>query len=436
MLPDGFNAPATYPQPGYPLFLAPFAALVEPHWGLLRFVGLAVSGLMVLLTWRLARRMLTEGWAIVAALLVAINNVFMIYSGAVMPDVASAAFSLAILLLFAQGIENERDAARLAVAAGFAPLLRPEGFLLIASLCLAFLIRREFRRGFTFAGLALLPSGLWALRNYQQARTASGYFSYWATMCARWDARSLLIHALRVAATYFGEGLLGLVGLPFPALLAFGLASWALMAYGASRQLRGRGEPWVAAMAVYMAGVALLHLAWQIEVVRYLLAVLPIAWIFLLKGATALFGRRRALAASLALFAAGAALRLDASPLREKRPQAAWLPATTAWIRAHVPPDARLQSDFEGSVMLWTGRPAIPFFDVVLDVDHWLGAVRWYRVKYVLFTSAVKSRQLAWLLRRPQIREVYRDASEGTVVLAFEDSSASASLRRGMNRRR
>ncbi|PIR19192.1 MAG: hypothetical protein COV48_03345, partial [Elusimicrobia bacterium CG11_big_fil_rev_8_21_14_0_20_64_6] len=297
-LPDGLGLPATYPPPGYPLLLAPLAWLAEPHWGALRFFGLAASALLVFATWRLARKILSEEWALAAALIVALNNVFLIYSGAVMPDILYAACSL---LLLSEFKENEKSPWRLAAAAGLAALLRPHGLILVASLALALGARRGWRRGVPFALLALLPSGLWAARNYAVARTSSGYLAYWAAMWAQWDFRVQLIHAARVMATYIGQGLLGLVGLSFGLLLAAAAAASALMVYGAFRSLRKNDDAGLTAAAVYAAAILLVQMAWKIEVVRYLLPILPICWIYLLKAVTELSGRRRWPAAGLVL---------------------------------------------------------------------------------------------------------------------------------------
>lgn len=416
MLPDGLGLPATYPPPGYPLLLAPLTWLLEPRWDALRFLGLAFSALLVVLTWRLARRILGERGAAAAALLVALNNVFMLYSGVVMPDIAYAACSLAIFSAFSEANEDLRRPAALAAAAGLTALLRPHGVILIASLGLALWVRRGLRRGLLFSLPALLPSALWAARNYAVARTSSGYMSYWATMWSQLDLRAQLVHCSRVAATYFGEGLLGLVGLPFWFLLAAAAAAAALIVHGAIRALKGRSDAGVLASVIYLACMVFVQMAWRIEVVRYLLPILPICWIFLLKAVADLSGRRRWPAVCFVLLAAAAAVRLDVAFLRGRRLEAVWRPATMAWIGDNVPVGTRVLSYREGAVMLLARRPALPMFDG-LPRDRWPVAARHYQVGYVLLESAATMRKLEWLSRSPGVQEVYRNRDEETLVL-------------------
>jgi len=408
-LPDGLGLPATFPPPGYPILLAPLTNLFEGNWAGLRFAALAASALLVVATWRLARRILSEEGAAAAALLVALNNVFMLYSGAVMPDVLYAACSVALFSALASAGKSPRRLAALAAAAGLAALLRPHGVILIASVGLAFFARREFRRGLSFSLLALLPSGLWMARNYAAANTSSGYAAYWSSM---WSEPGFLVHCARVAATDFGQGLLGLVGLPFELLLAAAAAAGALIAYGAVRAVKR--DLGAAAPAVYLACMIILQMAWRIEVVRYLLPILPLCWILLLKGLEDLAGKRRRAALGFVALAAAAALRLDVSLLAGRKAEAAWSPDTMAWIRENTPASARLQSTHEGAVMLLAEREALPMF-AGAPAD-WLAEARHYGVGYILLDASASPAAKA-AARSPGAAEVYRNAAEGTSVL-------------------
>jgi len=417
-LPDGLNLPATYPPPLFPLIIAPLTWALEPKWEAMRIVGLASSALLVFMSWRLARRILSEAWAIAAALLVSLNNVLMVYSGVVMPDIAYAAFSLAIFTAFSKENRGPRRLMVLATAAGLTALLRPHGVILIGSLCLAFWTRREFLRGILFLIISMFLPGMWMARNFAVAGTSSGYGSYWATMWSQWNVHAQFAHSVRVMAIYFGQGLLGLVDLASQPQLLIAAAAVAvvLTAYGVRRALKAHHDLGITAMAIYLSLMVIVQMAWSIEVVRYLIPILPLCWIFMLKAGTELSGRRQWLAACFLLLAAAAAVRPDIFLLKGERPAAIWRPATMAWINRNVPESSRLMAPREGAVMLLSGRRALPMTSG-MTVNQWLAEIRSYHVEYLFLESSQMMRKMAWLTQSQGANEVYRNLDEDTFVL-------------------
>ncbi|MCX5796957.1 MAG: glycosyltransferase family 39 protein [Elusimicrobia bacterium] len=424
-LPDG--APATEPLPGFALLLALPVRLVDPRWGLLRWLCLAAGWAAVWLTWRLARRVLAEEAALAAALLVALNPVFLRNAGLVRPDVAFLAASLAVLECLALG--RLWPAALLAAGAA---LLRPHGALLAAAAGLALWRRQGWRPALGFVATALLPSCLWAARNLLVAGTVTGYASCWLWRSAPLrEPAGLARHLARLTGTLFGHGLAGLRGGP-GVLVPAGAAVLGLAAAGAVRLWRREAGAWAQAAAVYSAAVLALHAAWGSVDSRYLLPLLPLACLFMLSA-----GRAAGLVLAAGLLMLGAREDLVYARERRQQPPELW-PRTMAWIRRETPPQARFQSMFSPALTLLTGRRAEPL-PAAEDRDSWLADCQRRGVDYLHLDrqtgrwSALPPARLAALLRLPDwaastpyVRRVYSDPEEGSTIWRISRGARSS----------
>ena len=422
-LPGG--PPRTDPLPGFALLLALPARLAAPHWGRLRWLCLAAGWAAVWLSWRLARRVMSGTAALTAAFLVALNPVLMENAGVVRPDVPFLAVSLAVLELLAGGGFWVP-----ALLAALASMLRPQGALLLAAVGLALWVRRGRKLALGFLAAACLPLAVWTARNILAAGTATDYAYSWAARAALLRGPAALArHLARVVFALFGRGLLALPKPHWLLPLAGGLAALVPAVRGGLRLARDRSQAWALAAAFYAAGVLALHLTWSVADPRYLIPLLPLAWIFLLVGTRTLWERRRAAGLVLTAALAVLALRQDWAVLKDRRgwPQELW-PETMAWIRSETPPEARFQTMFTASLALLAGRPAEEP-PLVFNRDSWLAYCLERRIGFVHLDREVQrwgtlpperfsvlASLPGWARSTPYAREVYRNPAEGGAI--------------------
>ncbi|MBI3552559.1 MAG: glycosyltransferase family 39 protein [Elusimicrobia bacterium] len=411
-LPNG-SPPLSEPLPGFPLFLSIPAALVAPHWERLRWLCVLISWGMVAASWRLARRFLPEGWAAAAAALVAFNTGLMMWCGAVIPDVLYTAVSLALFAGFEEKPSNRRLAG-LAAGAGAAALLRPHGAALILSLAAALAAGRDRRRAAAFLLMAAAAPAAWALRSLL-LRLSPGYLSRWTSIQSFAEPGERLAHAVGLLQTA-GGGLFGLAGAPGWLLAAAGVFALAAAAYGAARGFRQNDSGRVSAISVYAVILMLMHLSWVLEGIKYLIPLLPLFWILILTG---LRSKSRALAAGLAAASLVLCLRQNIILLPPAPAAATILPGTMDWIRRETPAEARFQSVYDVPVMLFTGRPAIPFAPEPMARAQWLDRARADGVDYVLVNTEV-IRGTDWFRTGPELSLVQHDPIDGSLVYRLE----------------
>ncbi|MFI5346705.1 MAG: hypothetical protein ACHQ51_10060 [Elusimicrobiota bacterium] len=452
--PDG--TPANDPLPGFAALLSLPAAAVAPHWDLLKIIGLLSAAATVYLTWRLARRFLDEGWALAAAALVALNPLTVTHAGLILPDLPYLALSL---FLFDRMLEPGFAGAPLIAAAAAASLLRPFGAWLILSLALGIAAAKGARKALAFALPALLPLALWSLRNRLLTGAASGYFlNMRAESAALAEPRIALLHAGGLLAAMGGDGLLSLGNLlPLKGLIAAGAACGALAVIGAVRVLRRKPDPRAFAIGAYAIIVSAQHLVWMPLEARYVLPLLPLAWIMILAELAPRLRGKNAPALLFALLALPAVpldLALAAPGLTQT---ARFQPGTMSWLRENTPPGARVQTLEPQTVTLLSGRAAdLPGFDSAAR-DAWLAWTLRQRFDYVhvaatfvpggFFSPAMgftASHLGPWARSTPYAREVFRNDAEGTSVFLIRHPdperylkawsafvSASVTLRRG-----
>jgi hypothetical protein len=379
--PGGLGAPEEY-LPAFPLFLALPAALVEPNWGLLRAIPLAFLALSLLLAWRLARRFLSPEASAAVVLLVAVNPVLVGFGGLVLPYLPYLALSLALIDAADAG-GDRRSLLWLAAGAGLAPLLRPQGVVLIGCLALAQWHRRGLRRAAVFLALALVPAFAWTARNHLRAGSSLDYVDTWHKQIIAVANVPLFDRAANLISTIFGGSFLLLPGAAasFPRVAA-GTAALALAIFGARRLLDRKKDSRTFVLVSYVAGLAFLHMTWIWVDLRYTILFVPLIWILVAAAADRILGDRRAL--QIALLGIMIVLTLPSGLSRARlglSGAAEYEPETMAWIRKSTAPSARLVSLKNYTVALLAGRACGK--QTFPGADAWLGQARRDGVDYL-----------------------------------------------------
>lgn len=441
-LPDAAGAPVTDPLPGFPLLLAVPAALVEPHWGLLKVFGLLSAAALAALTWKLAKRVLPPSAAACAAGLTALNPVLLSYSGVITPDIPYAALSLGLLELAARPASTGR-LVLLAAGAAFACLLRPYGALLAACLGLALLLRDGAKKAAAFTAAALAPLALWTWRNHVVAGTVTAYAVNWRSQVASLGEPGAQGAHVGRFLELGGRELLGLPGLSAASAIAAGAAALLLAALGALRSVKRSEEPWLFAAAAYASLVMALHATWTGFDPRYLLPLLPLLWIFIIEGAAPLLRSRAGAAVGAAAVLGTLALSADLGlTTRALEGSFALQPETMAWIRAQTTPAARFQTVRPASLRLLTGRPASPPSLQASSRDAWLAAALHEGVEYVHAEAvyavggfvpagleAVAPNLARWARSSLYVSQSFASPSEGTIIFKLAHPDPRAYLR-------
>ncbi len=170
-----------FPLPGFPLFLSPFVFLVQGRWEWLKILPGALSLLMLVMMYRLARSVLTPEQAMLATGLMAINPLTVYLASCVI------VYSLFGVVLFASFLRlqhylrspTQKAQWLLGFWLAIACLIRPEGKILGLAIGVAVARERpkkELWRILTPAMVILLG---WGARNYFLTQEISGYSAYW-----------------------------------------------------------------------------------------------------------------------------------------------------------------------------------------------------------------------------------------------------------------
>jgi hypothetical protein len=425
--PGGLGAPEEY-MPAFPLLLVVPALIVEPHWNFLRAIGLAFAALCLFLTWRLARRFLSKEAAAAVVLLTAINPVLVGLGGLVTPSLAYLALTLALI----DGVgaaESRRNFLWLAAGAGIAPLLRPQGAVLVGCLALAQWHRRGLKRGLEFLSLALLPALAWTARNHLRAGSSRDYVDTWRQQIAALGETSILERAAGFLSPIFGNAFLQVPGTAFVQGV-FGTGVIALALTGAFFLLKKREDARVFVLSSYVAGLLVLHMTWKWIDPRYLIPFVPLLWILIVAAATKLLRERRALLGALLAVFVAFPLPFDLSRARlGLHGSVEFQPETMAWIRGNVPASARLASMNNYSVALYTGRECLAQL-AVRHAGQWVAQSRLDRVDYLHvvlprpddefnvaeFPAGYQPAFARWLDARPEATQLYHNLDEGALV--------------------
>lgn len=367
------NHPAQPPLiqylPGYPLLLAPLAALFPGAWLpaqiLSVLLGLASAAAAA---WAFAEDLDENGRLLLAALCL-FNPLALSLSGAVLADVP---FTLAVLLTLGAARRAWPRAelgvwAALGLAAGASALIRPTGLALMIALPAALAWERRGRAAAAAAASALLVLLPWLLRNF----AVRGHpLLYGAELTAPLAAAPL--DAVRTGLSHIGFYLCEMyartllrwpIGAPSAAVAAAAaLAGLSGGLLGLRRTgLSGGRRPALICAVVLSATL----LVWGKRSTRYLLPLIPFAAAWGLAGLGAAEARLRrpglrlaAGALALASFLAPAGAIISASTRRDAPPARA-PERTFAWIRENTPANAVFACELDGQLYLRTGRRSV-----------------------------------------------------------------------------
>jgi hypothetical protein len=275
------------------------------------------------------------------------------------------------------------------------------------------LVSKGAKKAAAFLVPALIVPGLWLLRCLN-VPAAGGYLPLWERYSHKLSQPGdLLLHAARLLWVLGG----GMLNADPP--------GWAAAIIGAGflwlalqPALRSRKNTVTLAMGLYIGAVMLLHLSWPFESFRYFIPILPILWILTLVETGPRHARRR-LVIPGAVLAALAVHNWSVYFPAAGAPPTLW-PETMEWIKANTPADAKFQSVYDAPLMLFTGRPAVPFPAGISSRAEWLAKDRVQNVRYVLLNESVAGR----IQEGPDFAPIYKNEKEGSRLFELRPDGA------------
>lgn len=366
------HPPANFPLPGFPLFLAPFVALFEPHWACLKIVPFLGALLSCFLLRQVCQPWLSPAQGLLIGGLYAFNPTTLYLSGNVVSDVWFLSFVL-LSCLWSQRILNH---ARLWEKGAFGLLLgwiawtRPEGILWIVSLTVALIYTKRWR---VLGQTMLLALGLWTLpwiRNYYVTGNLTGYQHLWRSSLPYLSSGygPLFQNTFQVFQTLFIQNLLALdFANPSRWMIAFDVLCVAMgivLVILGIRSLERSHPPFLlVSTTLFCLFYGLLHSAWLAVHAHYFFPIVPWVLIYGVRGAQVLYSRfpslRPAARGACALllmiyfYQDGSALSQSWGPRKESSPLASF-----QWIREHVPasPQTLILAANASALCLYTGH--------------------------------------------------------------------------------
>ncbi len=365
---DGAN-PDIFP-PGFPLLLAPLAALFPASLTAFKAVPLLAALLLAPLTLRLARPSGSPFLPVAAGALVLLNPWVLGWSVRVLSDLPYAALSLAALAAY-EGWRRDATPVRtfvLCVLAGLALLVRSVGLALVLAMLVDLAAGRRWRHAALLAGGVvltqaplLLPGwsgGTWLTAAYHQQMLAHhggfqarlaflgaqawGYLRELPTVLTPLFGAPVRAAVERTGAGGFYDVAMVLLGMLLLAGVLRGLARLS----GGGEEGRGRARLWLLYLGFY--GLALVNFdGWPSGVqARLLLPVLPLLYVLLLRGLDTGSGAARAALVFCAVALAASGLNnawrvVHAVRVAGGAERAPWADpgAGAEWILTHTGPD-------------------------------------------------------------------------------------------------
>lgn len=351
------NPPLTFITPGWPLLLTPAALLFGERWDLYPYYAwlwLVVCDLL-LLGWLMKR--LESKRAILGFLLFALNPLVLARAGHVMSEIPALALTIGLFI----ALERRLSGWAAGLWVSFLWLVRQPSIIL-APVAAWRVWKKEKREIEACAGLLLSFAAMagWMLWLDSVGSRLTEIDELGATSKSLSD----LIGAAAGNAAYYAR-LWGATMLPLQwsdsgASSALGLPLLAAAGFGAYRLLRKDvSDP---AMG-WLAGAALLHLAWPWHYERYLVSLLPMLIVAVIAAADSIKRMKQRAAAFSVLAALGAAsFSTQGSALAVSARERGQVELSSAydWIRANVPPEQALAGIYYSREALYTGRPFSP----------------------------------------------------------------------------
>lgn len=366
------HQPLKDPPPGFSAVLAPFVYFVAPHWDVLKAVSMVATILSLFFFWTLTEGLMPLPLRAACTGLFGMNPFVASAAVVVLAEATLSALLLGMMVLWRRDRkEGWRTGLTTGICAGFATLVRPQAVLLLPAMMLAIARQRRWRQ-LAFFGLSALvwPAAFW-IRNWVTP-AADGYGDLWGP-----QLRQLAQHPDIVASqlsTVMHTAFLTTFcawtpqhrwGLFIGGLVILGVLALFLLAWHDVERANDPGLNAVTtAVSLFGIGLVLLHTVWVAVTPRYFVVLVP--WMLFLSGLA--FERLRRTgyrwpfwlcAAVLALSYVRADRRLIQTAMnRSTRDDLTGDSATMEWIRGHTPAQARLLSNKNGAVFLFTGRYA------------------------------------------------------------------------------
>lgn len=391
-LSEALLPPMTLPLPGFSMVLAPFVAIFEPHWDVLKIIPLLMTLLSGLLLMKLLEKNFKPAFINIVLALFLFNAVTAENSVQLMSESTFMCFSLAAFLLLKKiedGARQNWPSILLGLILGWAALIRPQGCSLIIGMGLGLAAIKRWRELIMAVGLSVSIYGGMYVRNYGVSHSASAYFSLWHDFLPYLGSHYDLFfsHVLRLVKTFFGFSF-------FPAqfhLIKIGC----MMVIGLI--IRGiyfmvKKKNWGEALTIAVFGhfflTLLIHVLWPQVESRYVLPLLPFAIVFIVAGMSPTSKQTTMEIAGLYLgvfiFLMGA-LSADARMVYQtlhQTPQIDVPLKTYEWIRNNTPEKSNIFDGKPPALTLYTGR--FGEFDIrVQDQDEFKYLLAKRNVSYV-----------------------------------------------------
>ena len=390
-----------YPLPGLPLLLAPFIKLVAPYWTRLEWVVVIVTLVLVYVTGLWVRRFLSAGETLAVTFLLAFNPLIAKFSGIVMPSIPYTLAAVASFFLWGELLEKSDLGKALALGSllGWAALIRPEGFLLVASVLGTMALTPAGRRLLPKVMLPLPVFGLiflfWC---HWFKSTGTAYGGDLMALAAYWEqnwvpglsfAHNLLqntflnsLITLRFSSSPIEVGLM----LLFLAMGAVAMGMGVRHLWDTRRELR---SVWIG-VGLFCVSHFGVHLFWHVAVARYSIPLLPFLILALVHGANRVLSRSPSKGLWTTLLLAGLFISYvhksvyaiyDAEGMLDPQKSPPW--QSLDWIRANTAPGDLLMSEIAPSIELYADRSAYPGVSMS-NIDIFLDELAVRDVKYIL----------------------------------------------------
>jgi len=443
----GFLSNFTHFMPGYPVFLAPFAAVFEPHWAWLRLTTAAVSVLSLYGVWKLSEGWMTAEERRWATLLYALHPLFLLSSGMVMADpFLSCLFIFGLLGLrwAVEGVNGGWAYALLICMAVWAAGTKPIGIILALALTVSLLTARAWKALGLTTAFIWLPALLAGLSAFLKKESPTDYIYQMTNGLAHLAQQPFLeriYNSLHTFVLVYG------LALPWPRGPVFDLLG-ALMIAGilyfcatglSSLLSKPRPGRFVAlAAGILILCQALIMSLWSVYSQRYALPILPFMLLFLVAGLYS-FAESRAKAAKglLVLLALGFLIRSAGLALETYSPQR---PAETKlclqtleWIRTETPPESRFLGR-GAAILLYTGRAGHGMFGAP-NMDAFISELSRLHITHALVTDETalsprgayrtnqawqKMMERAWLQQHPRFfKKLHENKAEKTEIYSI-----------------
>ncbi len=445
----------------YPPLLPALLAVLGWLGGLqlYKLAMLACTVTAVWLTIQVGRRLLGDGPALLAGLLLAVNPVLLEYAHYVLSEAPFVA--LVLLSLWAAGRSGGRGYGWAVVAAIAAFLTRTAGLTVLVAIPLAAALSRRFRRASLAGGIGLAVMLVWGLYQRWAAPEQAGYLRELALRDPYDPAAGsvgfggLFARAAGNAWTYVSrvlpQTLTGLDPMAAPTLITLiGVALAALVLVGWVRRVQehvGAAELFV---LLYAGLICIWPEVWTDR--RFLLPLAPLLLLFAVSGASqvgetwrprlgAWVSRASTLALALLIVLPALAFVTKQAPLRTEcvaryragdpcdQPALASLYAAARWAQANTEPDAII-ANRKPSLFYWHSRRRGDLYRYSTETELVIRGLEEMGADYVV-VDQVSGTTLRYLVpaiqaHRLRFEGVYEGGQPPTFVLRFLEPPSTA----------